>query len=63
MRKFSLQKVKEKIENYYTVRHSMVELLSNRDPLAPELNEYLKRGYWIVLPQKTPEKHRVTIFK
>ncbi|KAI8442101.1 hypothetical protein MSG28_005731 [Choristoneura fumiferana] len=63
MRKFSLQKVKEKIDNYFTARNSMVDLLSNRDPLMSELNQYLKSGYWIVLPRKTPEKHRITIFK
>ncbi|XP_047999104.1 alpha-tocopherol transfer protein-like [Leguminivora glycinivorella] len=62
-RKFSIERVKQKIDNYFTVRHKMPELLRNRDPMAPHLNKVLKSGFWIILPQKTPENHRVTMFR
>lgn len=43
--KFSLQKTKEKIDAYYTIRNLMPEFFENRDPFEPEIQEYLKAGY------------------
>ncbi|KAI5638791.1 CRAL/TRIO domain-containing protein [Phthorimaea operculella] len=61
--KFSIERVKEKVDNFFTARHKMPELLCNRDPLSPELDKLLKQGYWVILPKKTPDNKRVTIFR
>ncbi|XP_049879546.1 alpha-tocopherol transfer protein-like [Pectinophora gossypiella] len=61
--KFSIERVKEKIDNYYTARHKMPEIICNRDPLSPNLNKCLKQGYWVCLPKKTPDNKRVIIFR
>ncbi|XP_063628787.1 alpha-tocopherol transfer protein-like [Cydia splendana] len=63
MRKFSIEKVKKKIDNYYSVRPKMPELLGNRDLMDPNLIKYIKDGFWITLPRKTQENHRVTILR
>ncbi|XP_061723096.1 alpha-tocopherol transfer protein-like [Cydia pomonella] len=63
MRKFSIEQVKQKIDNYYAVRPKMPELLGNRDLLDPTLTKYIKDGFWLTLPRKTQENHRVTILR
>lgn len=60
---FSIERVKEKIDNFYTTRHKMPEILRDRDPLAPTLNKCLRQGYWVVLPKRTPDNKRVTILR
>lgn len=61
--RFSIEKVKEKVDNYYTIRRKMPEVLCNRDPLSPTVDKCLKQGYWIVLPKKTPDNKRVNIYR
>lgn len=51
--KFSLQKTKEKIDAYYTIRNLMPEFFENRDPFEPEIQEYLKAG--VCMPLKSTE--------
>ncbi|XP_047999644.1 alpha-tocopherol transfer protein-like [Leguminivora glycinivorella] len=63
MRKFSIEKVKQKIDNYYTVRPKLPELLSKRDLTDHNLMKYIRDGFWITLPRTTEEKHRVTILR
>jgi hypothetical protein len=42
--KFSLEKVKEKLDMYYTVRTAIPELIANRDPLDPKTMAIIKLG-------------------
>ncbi|XP_013143279.1 PREDICTED: alpha-tocopherol transfer protein-like [Papilio polytes] len=60
---FSIEEVKDKIDNCVSGKRKMPELLLNRDPLDPIMNECLKFGYFVILPKKTPRSHRVTIFR
>ncbi|XP_013167567.1 PREDICTED: alpha-tocopherol transfer protein-like [Papilio xuthus] len=60
---FSIEEVKDKIDNCVSAKRKMPEILLNRDPLEPRINEYLKFGFLVVLPKKTPRNHRVTIFR
>lgn len=43
--KFSLERAKEKIDLYFTVRKLMPELFINRDPTDPTLLEIIRLGY------------------
>lgn len=47
--KFSLQKAKEKIDSYYTMRTSVPEYFFNRDPYLPEIQKILKLGLYLPL--------------
>ncbi|XP_026314293.1 alpha-tocopherol transfer protein-like [Hyposmocoma kahamanoa] len=60
---FSVEKVKKKVDNYYTIRRKVPEVLCNRDPLSPPVDKCLKQGYWVVLPKKTPDNKRVNIYR
>lgn len=42
--KFSLERSKEKLDMYYTLRTLVPEFFSNRDPLDPRVQEILKLG-------------------
>lgn len=42
--KFSLEKAKEKLDMFYTMRTVVPEILKNRDPFRPELQNLLKLG-------------------
>lgn len=42
--KFSLEKTKEKLDMYYTMRTLLPEYFKNRDPLQPEIQKILKMG-------------------
>jgi len=59
--KFSLEKTKQKLESFYTLRTLVPEFFSNRDPLTPEIQEILSLGcYWVPLPKsKDPAAPRV----
>ncbi|KAK9730723.1 CRAL/TRIO domain [Popillia japonica] len=47
--KFSLERTKEKLDTYYTMRSIIPEYLSNRDPFSPALQELLKLGVFVPL--------------
>ncbi|XP_031343440.1 retinol-binding protein pinta-like isoform X2 [Photinus pyralis] len=49
--KFSLERVKDKIDNYYTMRTLSPELYENRDPLSPEIQRLLHVGAVLPLPK------------
>lgn len=42
--KFSLERTKEKLDMYYTVRTLTPEYFSDRDPMRPEIQAILKKG-------------------
>lgn len=42
--KFSLERTKEKLDMYYTMKTLLPEFYKNRDPLNPEIQEVLSRG-------------------
>ncbi|KAJ9594066.1 hypothetical protein L9F63_014509 [Diploptera punctata] len=49
--KFSLERTKEKLDNYYTFKSALPELFRDRDPMRPELQEIIKLGFLIPLPE------------
>ncbi|XP_034828370.1 retinol-binding protein pinta-like [Maniola hyperantus] len=51
--KFSLERSKEKLEMYYTLRTVLPEIYQNRDPFDPKIQEILQMGHY--LPSKTTE--------
>ncbi|GJQ86157.1 hypothetical protein Trydic_g13437 [Trypoxylus dichotomus] len=50
--KFSLEKTKEKLDTYYTMRTLVPEFFKDRDPFSPKIQEVLKAG--IILPARVP---------
>lgn len=42
--KFSLERTKQKLDMYYTMKSLVPEFLSNRDPMDPKIQEMLKLG-------------------
>lgn len=42
--KFSLERTKEKLDMYYTMRGLVPEFFKNRDPFSPQVQEVLKCG-------------------
>lgn len=50
--KFNLERTKEKLTNYYTMRRDRSEWFRNRDPLLPEIQELVKLGVFVPLREK-----------
>jgi hypothetical protein len=42
--KYSLERVKEKLDMYYTVRTALPTMMSNRDPLETKAQGIIKLG-------------------
>lgn len=62
--KFSLQRVKKKLDYFYTIRTLMPEYFTNRDPLLPEIQEILKASCFIPLPKtKDQAGPRIILFR
>ncbi|KPJ11585.1 Alpha-tocopherol transfer protein [Papilio machaon] len=61
--KFRIEKVKDKIDALISTKHKTPEFLFNRDPLSPIIDEYLRYGFFAVLPKKTPDNHRISFFR
>ncbi|CAG5022654.1 unnamed protein product [Parnassius apollo] len=60
---FNMEEVKDKIDNFFSAKHKMPEILLNRDPFSPDIDRYLKFAFCVILPKKTPMNHRVSIFR
>ncbi|KAJ9594065.1 hypothetical protein L9F63_014508 [Diploptera punctata] len=55
--KFSLERTKEKLDMFYTLRTALPEFFTNRDPMLPATQKLLKLG--VILPLRdTDEKGR-----
>lgn len=61
--KFRIEKVKDKIDAAISAKHKMPEFLLNRDPLSPNISEYLIDGFFAILPKLSQDNHRVSIFR
>ncbi|KAL4715158.1 hypothetical protein ACJJTC_012205 [Scirpophaga incertulas] len=62
--KFSLERSKEKLDMYYTLRGLVPEFFSNRDPYDPKIQEILKLGLCLPLKNtKSEDSTRVCILR
>nr|XP_018913551.1 PREDICTED: alpha-tocopherol transfer protein-like isoform X2 [Bemisia tabaci] len=61
--KNSVEKCKNVIDMYYTLRGAAPEYYENRDPLRPEIQQSLRTVLFLPLPKLTPDGYRVSIFK
>ncbi|KAM7361785.1 alpha-tocopherol transfer protein-like [Cochliomyia hominivorax] len=61
--KFSLEKVKKKLDMYYTMRNAIPEFFSNRDINREELSIVLDYVHCPTLPGLTPNGRRITFIR
>ncbi|XP_014092460.1 alpha-tocopherol transfer protein-like [Bactrocera oleae] len=61
--KFSLEKVKKKLDMYYTMRNAVPEFFANRDINRPELAMVLDYLHCPTLPGLTPNGRRITFVR
>ncbi|KAI8427671.1 hypothetical protein MSG28_002135 [Choristoneura fumiferana] len=62
--KFSLERTKEKLDMYYTLKSLVPEFLSNRDPLDRKIQEMLKLGLFLPLRRcKDEDSSRICIIR
>jgi len=61
--KFSLEKVKKKLDMYYTMRNAIPEFFTNRDVNRPELAQILDVCHMPPLPGLTPNGRRVCVLR
>lgn len=54
--KFSLDRTKEKLDNFYTVRSALPEFFAKRDPLSSEIQHILKLGLFLPIDTKDGPK-------
>ncbi|XP_067015628.2 retinol-binding protein pinta-like isoform X2 [Anabrus simplex] len=59
--KFSLERTKEKLDMFYTMRTALPEYFSKRDPMDPEIQEVLKLGLLVPLPVLDGQGRRVLL--
>ncbi|KAJ9582715.1 hypothetical protein L9F63_022939 [Diploptera punctata] len=59
--KNSLEKTKNSIDMYYTLKNEIPEILCNRDPSEPWFKNICNVGYGCPLPHLTPENNRVIV--
>ncbi|XP_068623770.1 alpha-tocopherol transfer protein-like [Battus philenor] len=63
LKAFKIEEVKDKIDNWMSAKHKMPEILMNRDPFSPTIDKYLRFGFYITMPKKTPLNHRLSFFR
>uniref|UniRef100_A0A1B6JMR4 CRAL-TRIO domain-containing protein n=1 Tax=Homalodisca liturata TaxID=320908 RepID=A0A1B6JMR4_9HEMI len=56
-----MEQVKQRLDNYYTVRKVMPDIFEERDPLTHLMKECNEEIHWYTLPKLTPEGYRVTM--
>ncbi|XP_049794187.1 alpha-tocopherol transfer protein-like [Schistocerca nitens] len=59
--KFSLERTKEKLDMYYTVRRHLPELFADRDPFSADIQKILSAGVLTKLPQTDAQGRRVIL--
>ncbi|RZC34023.1 CRAL TRIO domain containing protein [Asbolus verrucosus] len=63
LNKCSIEKTKQKIDMYYTIRSLIPDMFENINPKHPNMEQLLDIIYWTPLPQLTKEMYRVYILK
>ncbi|KAJ3646782.1 hypothetical protein Zmor_024354 [Zophobas morio] len=63
LNKGSVERCKEKIENYYSVRTHLTEIFENINPKLPYMEYTLKAMYMVPLPKLTKDNYRVFYHK
>ncbi|XP_075147014.1 alpha-tocopherol transfer protein-like [Haematobia irritans] len=61
--KFSMEKVKKKLDMYYTMRNAIPEFFTDRDIARPELDIVLDYAQIATLPGITPNGRRITFIR
>lgn len=62
--KHSLERTKEKLDLFYTMRTSLPEIFSDRDPMSPRNLELIRLGSFLPLPKTlTPDGPRIILFR
>lgn len=61
--KFSLERTKEKIDFFYTIRTMLPELFADRDPMKPELQEVMKTGFFMPIVSKSNDEQKMILLK
>lgn len=62
--KHSLERAKEKLDLFYTIRSSMPEIFSDRDPMSPRNLELIRLGTFLPLPKTlTPDGPRIILMR
>ena len=61
--KYSLEKAKQKLDMFYTLRTHIPELLSDRDPLNEKMQAIMKLGIGLPLPIESPGSPRLFLFR
>lgn len=61
--KYSLEKAKQKLDLFYTLRTHIPELHGNRDPLDKKLHAIIKSGVVLPLPLEGPGAPRLLLFR
>ncbi|KAF5291263.1 hypothetical protein FQR65_LT11441 [Abscondita terminalis] len=59
--KFSLQKTKEKLDMFYTMKSLLPEFYKDRDPFRPDIQEILKLGLCLPLPSNQMEPQTILV--
>ncbi|XP_049767640.1 alpha-tocopherol transfer protein-like [Schistocerca cancellata] len=60
---FSLERTKERLDNYYTLRSLMPEVFDNRDPLSKELVAAVSARVLLELPEPDEQGSRVFLLR
>ncbi|RZC39383.1 hypothetical protein BDFB_014629, partial [Asbolus verrucosus] len=63
LNKCSVEKTKQKIDMYYTIRSLVPDMFENINPKLPNMEQLMDIIYWMPLPQLTKEMYRVFMFK
>ncbi|RZB39799.1 alpha-tocopherol transfer protein-like [Asbolus verrucosus] len=63
LNKCSVEKTKQKIDMYYTIRSLIPDMFEDINPKHPNMEQLLDIIYWTPLPQLTKEMYRVYILK
>ncbi|XP_053684681.1 retinol-binding protein pinta-like [Sabethes cyaneus] len=62
--KYSLERAKEKLDLYYSVRSALPELMRNRDPFEPKMATLMRLGSAIPLPEtETSDGPRIILIR
>ncbi|XP_072936587.1 uncharacterized protein [Epargyreus clarus] len=59
--KFSLERVKSKLDLYYTLRTTAADVILRMTPIEPKFIEFFRRGTCVILPHSKKKLHPRTI--